>query len=205
MRRPWGGVWAVFPAARTAALGAVSGALIWASMRCAARGAAMGAGAGLAVGTATAGRGRLDGLDVCPHASGTGDPRAVTAARNGPAARGAGLDVPTLMIHKALLRRLDTLARRVGLSTTALGNLLLEAAVNEEERRFAREQRAAKDLEAILVRAILRGDDDPGTSVTHERSVRSGPPGEAQDSLAAAAAPGVAGSDGPPPLDRGSR
>jgi len=81
------------------------------------------------------------------------------------------------MIHKALLRRLDTLARRVGLSTTALGNLLLEAAVNAEERRFAREQRAAKDLEAILVRAILRGDDDPGTSVTHETSVRSGPPG----------------------------
>jgi hypothetical protein len=165
----------------------------------------MGAGAGLAVGTATAGRGRLDGLDVCQHASGTGDPRAVTAARNGPASKGASFDVSMLMIHKALLRRLDILARRVGLSTTALGNLLLEAAVNAEERRFAREQRAAKDLEAILVRAILRGDDDPGTSVTHERSVRSGPPGEAQDSLAAAAAPGAAGSDGQPPLDRGSR
>jgi hypothetical protein len=84
--------------------------------------------------------------------------------------------VPTLMIQKALRRRLDTLARRVGLSTTALGNLLLEAALNAEERRFAREQRAAKDLEAILVRVILRGDDDPATSVTHERSVRSGPP-----------------------------
>jgi hypothetical protein len=113
--------------------------------------------------------------------------------------------VPTLMIQKALLRRLDILARRVGLSTTALGNLLLEAAVNAEERRFAREQRAAKDLEAILVRAILRGDDDPATSATHERSVRSGPPGEAQGPLAATAAPGTVGSDGPPPLDRGRR
>ncbi len=62
------------------------------------------------------------------------------------------------MIHKELRRRLDTLARRVGLSTTALGNLLLEAALNAEERRFAREQRAARDLEAILVRAILWGE-----------------------------------------------
>jgi hypothetical protein len=113
--------------------------------------------------------------------------------------------VPTLMIQKELLRRLDTLARRVGLSTTALGNLLLEAAVNAEERRFAREQRAAKDLEAILVRAILQGDDDPATAVTHERSVRSGPPVETQGPLAASAAPGTVGSDGPPPLDRGSR
>jgi hypothetical protein len=64
------------------------------------------------------------------------------------------------MIHKELRRRLATLARRVGLSTTALGNLLLEAALNAEERRFAREQRAVKDLEAILVRAILRGEYD---------------------------------------------
>jgi hypothetical protein len=110
------------------------------------------------------------------------------------------------MIHTQLRRRLDTLAKRVGLSTTALGNLLLEAAVKEEERRFAREQRAAKDLEAILVRAILRGDDDPATSVTHERSVRSGPPVEAQGPLAAAAAPNDAGSNGgQPPLDRARR
>jgi hypothetical protein len=186
-------------------LGAVSGALIGAGMRRAARGATMGAGAVLAVGTAAAVRPHLYGLYVCQRASGTGNPRAVKAARNGPASRGAGLDVPMLMIHKALLRRLDILARRVGLSTTALGNLLLEAAVNEEERRFAREQRAVKDLEAILVRAILRGDDDPGTSVTRERSVRPGPPGEAQDSLAAAAAPRTAGRDGPPPLDSGRR
>jgi hypothetical protein len=113
--------------------------------------------------------------------------------------------VPMLMIHKALLRRLDILARRVGLSTTALGNLLLEAAVNEEERRFTREQRAAKDLEAILVRAIVRGDDDPTTSATRERSVRSGPPGEAPGPIAAAATPGAAGTDGPPPLDGGRR
>jgi hypothetical protein len=113
--------------------------------------------------------------------------------------------VPTLMIQKALLRRLTTLARRVGLSTTALGNLLLEAAVNAEERRFAREQRAAKDLEAIPVRAILQGDDDPATAATDERSVRSGPPGEAQDPLAATAAPGAAGSEGQPPRDGGRR
>ena len=113
--------------------------------------------------------------------------------------------MPTLMIHTQLRRRLDTLAKRVGLSTTALGNLLLEAAVNEEERRFAREQRAAKDLEAILVRAILRGDYDPAASVTRERSARSGPPGAAQGPHAAAAAPGAAGRDGPPPLDRGRR
>jgi hypothetical protein len=113
--------------------------------------------------------------------------------------------VPTLMIHTQLSRRLDTLAKRVGLSTTALGHLLLEAAVNEEERRFAREQRAAKDLEAILVCVILRGDDDPATSVPRQRSVWSGPPGAAPGSLAAAAAPGAAGSDGQPPLDRGRR
>jgi hypothetical protein len=129
----------------------------------------------------------------------------VTAVRNGLASRGAGLDVPTLMIHKELLRRLTTLARRVGLSTTALGNLLLEAAVNDEERRFAREQRAAKDLEALLVRAILQGDYDPATSVTHERSVRSEPPGAAPGPLAATTTPGTAGSDGPPLLDRGGR
>jgi hypothetical protein len=109
------------------------------------------------------------------------------------------------MIHKELQRRLDTLARRVGLSTTALGNLLLEAALNAEERRFAREQRAVKDLEAILVRAILRGDYDPATSVTHEISARSGPPGEAQGPHAAAATPGAAGSDGQPPLGRETR
>jgi hypothetical protein len=84
----------------------------------------------------------------------------------------------TLLVHKALLRRLDTLARRVGLSTTMLGNLLLEAAVNAEERRFAREQRAVKDLEAILVRALLNGDYDPTTSATRERRDRLGSPGE---------------------------
>lgn len=113
--------------------------------------------------------------------------------------------MPTLVIHKALLRRLDTLARRVGLTTTALGNLLLEAAVNAEERRFAREQRAVKDLEAILMRAIRRGDYEPATSATHERSGRSGPPGQAPDPLAVAAAPGAAGSEGQPPLDNGRR
>jgi hypothetical protein len=113
--------------------------------------------------------------------------------------------VPTLMIHKALLRRLDTLARRAGVSTTVLGNLLLEAAVNEEERRFAREQRVARELEAILVRAILRGDYKPAATGPHERSDQSGPLSEAQGPLAATAAPGSAGSAGQPPLDRGRR
>jgi hypothetical protein len=110
-----------------------------------------------------------------------------------------------LIIHKALLRRLDTLARRVGLSTTALGNLLLEAAVNAEERRFARDHRVAKALEDVLVRAILRGAYDPAAAITHASSTRSGPPGEAQDSLAASATPGAAGSDGQPPLGKETR
>jgi hypothetical protein len=70
------------------------------------------------------------------------------------------MDRVTRMIPRALGRRLDTLARRVGLSTTALGSLLLEAAVNDEERRLARDQRVARELEAILVRAILRGGYD---------------------------------------------
>jgi hypothetical protein len=107
------------------------------------------------------------------------------------------------MIHQTLWRRLDTLARRVGLSTTALGHLLLEAAVNAEERRLARDHRVVKELEDVLVRAILRGEYDPATAITHASSTRSGPPGEAQDSLAASATPGAAGSDGQPPLDRG--
>ena len=130
--------------------------------------------------------------------------------------------MPTLMIHKALLRRLDTLARRAGVSTTVLGNLLLEAAVNEEERRFAREQRVARELEAILVRAagpalaqtkptpavdaaVVRGDYKPAATGPHERSDQSGPLSEAQGPLAATAAPGSAGSAEQPPLDRGRR
>jgi hypothetical protein len=65
------------------------------------------------------------------------------------------MDVSTLMIRKDLVRRLDRIARRAGLSTTALANLLLEAAVHDEERWLARDQRVIKELEAILVRAIL--------------------------------------------------
>jgi predicted transcriptional regulator len=68
------------------------------------------------------------------------------------------MDVSTLMIRKDLVRRLDRIARRAGLSTTALANLWLEAAVNGEERWLARDQRVIKELEAILVRAILNGD-----------------------------------------------
>jgi hypothetical protein len=64
------------------------------------------------------------------------------------------MDRVTPRIHKVLVRRLATLARRMGLSPTALANLWLEAAVNEEERRLARE------LEAVLVRAIRRGEYD---------------------------------------------
>jgi predicted DNA-binding protein len=66
----------------------------------------------------------------------------------------------TLMIPKELMRRLDRLAKRMGLSTTVLVNLWLEAAVNDEERRLARDQRVTRELEAVLVRAILRGEDD---------------------------------------------
>jgi hypothetical protein len=119
--------------------------------------------------------------------------------------QGASLDVSTLVIHKELMRRLDQLARRTGLSPTALGNLLLEAAVTEEERLRARDQRVAKELEEVLVRAILRGEYDPATSVTHEMGVQPGPPGEAPGPLAATVAPGSAGGDGPPWLDRGRR
>jgi hypothetical protein len=113
--------------------------------------------------------------------------------------------VSTLVIHKELMRRLDQLARRTGLSPTALGNLLLEAAVTEEERLRARDQRVAKEVEEVLVRAILRGEYDPAVSGTYARSGRSSPSGEAQGSLAAAAAPRATGSDGQPPLDRGRR
>jgi hypothetical protein len=113
--------------------------------------------------------------------------------------------VSTLVIHKVLMRRLDQLARRTGLSPTALGNLLLEAAVTEEERLRARDHRVAKALEDVLVRAILRGEYDPATSVTHERRVRSGPPVEAPGPLTATVAPGTAGSDGQPSPDRESR
>jgi predicted transcriptional regulator len=70
------------------------------------------------------------------------------------------MDMSTLMIHQELRRRLDRLAKRMGLSTTALANLWLEAAVNDEERRLARDQRVTRELEAVLVRAILRGEDD---------------------------------------------
>jgi len=70
------------------------------------------------------------------------------------------MDMSMLMIPKELRRRLDRLAKRMGLSTTALANLWLEAAVHDEERRLARDQRVTRELEAVLVRAILRGEDD---------------------------------------------
>jgi predicted transcriptional regulator len=62
----------------------------------------------------------------------------------------------TLMIHKALMRRLDKLAKRTGLSTSALAHLWLEAAVNEEERRLARDQRVTRKLKAVLDRFLSR-------------------------------------------------
>ena len=71
----------------------------------------------------------------------------------------------TLTVRQDLVRRLDTLARRTGLTTTALANLFLEAAVNQAEQQLARDQRVAKELEAILVRAILRGEYDPAIAV----------------------------------------
>jgi predicted transcriptional regulator len=104
--------------------------------------------------------------------------------------------VSTLVIHKELMRRLDQLARRTGPSPTALGNLLLEAAVTEEERLRARDQRVAKALEEVLVRAILRGEYDPAGSGTDARSGRSSPSGEALENPAAAVAPGEAGREG---------
>jgi hypothetical protein len=66
----------------------------------------------------------------------------------------------TLTIRQDVVRRLDKLARRTGLTTTALANLFLEAAVNRAEQQLARDQRVAKELEAVLVRAILRGEYD---------------------------------------------
>jgi predicted DNA-binding protein len=84
----------------------------------------------------------------------------VKAALSGLIPRGVGIDMSTLMIPKELMRRLDRLAKRMGLSTTVLVNLWLEAAVNDEERRLARDQRVTRELEAVLVRAILRGEDD---------------------------------------------
>jgi predicted transcriptional regulator len=71
----------------------------------------------------------------------------------------------TLTIRQDVVRRLDTLARRTGLTTPVLANLFLEAAVNHAEQQLARDQRVAKELEAILVRAILRGEYAPATSV----------------------------------------
>jgi hypothetical protein len=86
------------------------------------------------------------------------------------------MDVLTLAIRKDLVRRLDRIAKRAGLSTTALANLFLEAAVNDEERWLARDQRVIKELEAIPVRAMLNGDDDGNAA---ERQCRHrNPPGE---------------------------
>jgi predicted transcriptional regulator len=84
----------------------------------------------------------------------------VKAALSGLIPRGVGIDMSTLMIPKELRRRLNRLATRMGLSTTALANLWLEAAVHDEERRLARDQRVTREREAVLVRAILRGEDD---------------------------------------------
>jgi hypothetical protein len=86
------------------------------------------------------------------------------------------MDVLTLVIRKDLVRRLDRIARRAGLSTTALANLFLEAAVNDEERWLTRDQRVIKELEAILVRAILNGDYD-GNAAERQRQHRA-PQGE---------------------------
>jgi hypothetical protein len=70
------------------------------------------------------------------------------------------MDMVTLLIHKTLVRRLVTLARGMGLSPTALANPWLEAAVNEEERRLVRDRQVARELDAVLVRAIRRREYD---------------------------------------------
>jgi hypothetical protein len=71
----------------------------------------------------------------------------------------------TLVIRTDVVRRPDRLARHTGLTTTALANLFLEAAVNRAEQQLARDQWVAKELEAILVRTILRGEYDPARAV----------------------------------------
>jgi hypothetical protein len=80
--------------------------------------------------------------------------------------RGGGMNSATLTVRQDLMRRLDTLARRTGLTTTMLAHLFLEAAVNQAEQQVARDRRVVKDLEAVLVRAILKGEYDPATSGT---------------------------------------
>jgi hypothetical protein len=64
----------------------------------------------------------------------------------------------TLTIRPDLVRRLDTRARRTGQTAPALATLVLEAAVNQAEPQLARDRRVAQALEAVLVRAILRGE-----------------------------------------------
>lgn len=71
-------------------------------------------------------------------------------------------------IRDDLVRRLNQLARRKGLSVTKLVNLYVEACVNHEEQMMARDQTVVQELEAVLVRAILKGDDD-GTSGIESR------------------------------------
>jgi predicted transcriptional regulator len=70
------------------------------------------------------------------------------------------MDSSMITIRQDLVRRLDTLARRTGLTTMAFAHLLLEAAVNQAEQQLAHDDRVARELEAILVRAILNGDYD---------------------------------------------
>jgi hypothetical protein len=59
-------------------------------------------------------------------------------------------------IEPALFERLSKLAQRKCLSVTRLAHLYLEMAVNYEERMRAEDTRVARELEAILVRAIWR-------------------------------------------------
>jgi predicted transcriptional regulator len=81
----------------------------------------------------------------------------------------------TRVIRTDVVRRLDRIARRAGLSATALANRFLEAAVNHEERRLARDQRVIQELEAVLVRAMLHGADDGNTDAPPRR--QPPPPG----------------------------
>ena len=77
-------------------------------------------------------------------------------------------------IREDLVRRLYQLAKRKGVSMTRLVNLYLEACVNDEEQQMAHDQTVIKELEAVLVRAILKGAYDgknvEGRFPNHQRT-----------------------------------
>lgn len=67
------------------------------------------------------------------------------------------MDAP--MIREELIRRLYRLSRAKRLTMTELVNLYLEACINHEEQQMATDRTVVKELEAVLVRTILRSVD----------------------------------------------